>query len=156
MSYTIQRMPYQGCYRIWTFVWTGEKRSITPSGLVFFKYLNREKISVFKNIRIRVHGRGFGKNKILLVWGNIPYPLTSCSRRALSSLLSLPVSSLAKEEVFTIARATATAETSVSIMTVILNTYFFAYIEIERSNMRCILRPLQLAYSQNANIYLIS
>ena len=54
MSYTIQRMPYQGCYRIWTFVWTGEKRSITPSGLVFFKYLNREKISVFKNIRIRV------------------------------------------------------------------------------------------------------
>ena len=88
----------------------------TTSGLVFFKYLNREKISVFKNIRIRVHGRDFGKNKILLVWGNIPYPLTSCSRTALSSLLSLPVSSLAKEEVFTISRTTVTAKTSVSIM----------------------------------------
>ena len=37
------------------------------SELIFFKYLNREKISVFKNIRIRVHGRDFGKNKILLV-----------------------------------------------------------------------------------------
>ena len=37
------------------------------SGLIFFKYLNREKLSVFKNIRIRVHEQDFGKNKILLV-----------------------------------------------------------------------------------------
>ena len=28
----------------------------TTSGLIFLKYLNREKISVFKNIRILVHG----------------------------------------------------------------------------------------------------
>ena len=69
----------------------------TTSGLIFLKYLNREKISVFKNIRILVHGGDFGKNKILLVWGNRPYPLTSWSRTALSYLLLLPVGSLAKE-----------------------------------------------------------
>ena len=68
MSYIIQRMPYQGCYRYLDFRLDRRKTiHYTTSGLIFFKYLNREKISVFKNIRIRVHGRDFGKNKILLV-----------------------------------------------------------------------------------------
>ena len=70
---------------------------------------------------------GYVWTSLLLVWGNIPYPVTSCSRTAVSSLLSLPVSSLAKEEVFTIARTTATAETSVSIMYNIKHLIFCVY-----------------------------
>ena len=55
MSYIIQRMPYQGCYRYLDFRLDRRKTiHYTTSGLIFFKYLNREKISVFKNIRIRV------------------------------------------------------------------------------------------------------
>ena len=70
---------------------------------------SREKISVYKNIRIRV-------DESLAGMRNCAIPSDLMLPNAFIISPFTPVSGLAKEEVFTIAHAIATAETSLSIM----------------------------------------